>query len=182
MNKYKNLMAATGAALLLGSGSALASGSSAGIYYSDFGDLDGFGIEGSFHITDQFRLFGDLTFLDDGPAELDIVRMGGGFVIPMNDQMSIEVGGSFQRWDFTIGDDDAIGIHGLMNFSVTREFHLQAKAEYLMFDDIDESDIVLGFRGTFDITREFSVFGGVEIYNHDAIDETNLKIGASFNF
>jgi hypothetical protein len=187
MKDCKRLTATAAAALLLASGNAMASGSSAGFYYADFGDLgDGFGVEGSFMLGENARLFGDLTFVDEGSFELDIVRIGGGFVIPMDETMSMEVGGSFQQWDFSTlfgsFDDNAFGLHGIFNFSPTPQFHLQAKLEYLMFDDIDDDDIVLGFRGTFDISREFSVFGGVEIYNHDFLDDTMLKIGASFNF
>ncbi len=192
MHYSKKLIGSTAAALVLASGNALASGS-AGVYYADFGDGgDGFGIEGSFMLGDSFRLFGDVTMVDEEGFETDIVRIGGSFVLPMSEQMSIEVGGSFQNWEMTFSDpffgtmsadDDAIGLHGILNFAVTPEFHLRASAEYLMFDDLDDEDFVLGFRGTYFVTPEISVFGGVEIYtNDDLFDESLLKIGASFNF
>jgi len=188
MNIKRNCVAGAAAAVFcLSSAGAMAQGSSVGGYYADLGDGDGFGFEGSFLIGDSVRLFGDVTMVDDGGFELDIVRIGGSYVIPMNDQMSFEVGGSFQNWEMTVPffgsmDDDALGVHGILNFSITPQFHLNAKAEYLMFDEADDDDIMLGLRGTFDITPEFSLFGGVEIYNHDTIDDNMIKLGASFNF
>jgi len=188
MTDYKKLTTTAAAALLLASGNAMASGSHAGFYYADFGDWgNGFGLEGSFMLGDNFRLFGDLTFVDDDPVELDIVRIGGGYVIPINQQMSFEVGGSYQNWDWTVPffgsmDDNAFGLHGRLSFAVSEQFHLNGGLELLFFDDIDDDEVVISARGTFFLNPEFSLFGGFEAYTGDAVDETMIKIGASFNF
>ena len=192
MTDYKKLTTTAAAALLLASGNAMASGSHAGFYYADLGDWgDGFGLEGSFKLGDNFRLFGDLTFVDDGPFELDIVRIGGGYVIPMNQQMSFEVGGSYQNWDMSFDDpffgsmsedDNAFGLHGRLNFAVNEQFHLNGGLELLFFDDADDDEVVVSARGTFFLNPEFSLFGGFEAYTGDVVDDTMIKIGASFNF
>ena len=184
INRKQFALAAAGA-FALSSGAAMAQGS-VGAYYADFGDLDGFGLEADFVVADQFRLFADVTMLDEGDVEQDIVRFGGGYLMQMNDQMSLEFGASFQNWDFSNPffsfDDDAIGVHGALNYAVTPEFTFTAKAEFLMFDMMDDDDSVIGLRGSYNVTPEIAIFGGADIYNHDVIDETLIRFGASFNF
>jgi len=179
MSYYARYLAV--AVITLFSGGALASGS-AGIFYADFGDMDGFGLEGDVRLGESFRLFGDVALLDDAAGELDIVRLGGAYVITLNEALSLDFGGSYQDWDGVL-DDQAFGLHGGLRYAFTPSFTVSASLEYLMFDERDDDDIVLGLRGTFDLNPEFSLFAGLEMYtNDDIIDENLLKIGARFNF
>lgn len=193
MTQIHKVAATALAAIALASGNAMASGS-VDVYYADWGDYgDGFGVEGSFVIADSVRLFGELRSVEDSDlnAELDITRFGAGFLIPMNDQFTLEVGGSLQNWElssqtffgnFSV-DDDVIGLHGIATVDVAENFHVRGSVEYLMFDEADDETGVIGFRGTFDLTPVFSVFAGVDLFtNDDVVDEDLLRLGASFNF
>lgn len=193
MTQAHKVAATALAAIALASGNAMASGS-VDVYYADWGDNgDGFGVEGSFVVADSVRLFGELRSVEESDlnAELDITKFGAGFIVPMNDQASVEVGGSLQNWDLSAQtffgnfsvDDDVIGLHGIATFDVADNFHLRGSVEYLMFDEADDETGVIGFRGTYDITRTFSVFGGIDLFtNDDVVDEDLIRLGASFNF
>ncbi len=192
INKKQVVLAAV-AALGLSAGQAMASGQ-AGLYLADFDDVgDGFGLEGHFDVTPTVRLSGDLLSVDedDFNTELDILRLRGGYLLHLvDDDLELEIGGSFQNWDRTMpdgmggtmsADDDAFGFHVQAAFSVTPEFSIGGGFEYVTFDDelFIEDETIINLRADYALGN-FGLFFGYDMY--DEMDNDLIKIGGAFRF
>ncbi|MDQ2069623.1 hypothetical protein [Natronospira bacteriovora] len=160
-----------------------------GVHYTDFGDGfgDGFTLSGEFGLGDSFLLHGDFSSLESDVLETDILRIGADWLMPLNEEMRLRVGGRFQNWDVTVPgpfgggyDDNAIAVGAGLDYFLSETFRLEARGEYLTFLDDDVDDFVLSFGAAWR-SGLIGLSGQVEAYTGD-VDETRIQLGLHFHF
>jgi hypothetical protein len=146
--------------------------------YDDFDS--GIGLHGHVDVIPQARLSGQFTSAD----LLDRLRFGGGYLLPLESVgLELELGGSYQFWDFDgPPEDDVYGVHAIGSYEVMEELDVSGKLEFVTFDILGQDSPVIGFGAGYDITPQFSAGLDVEIFLDDFIDQTFLQLGASYRF
>ncbi len=176
-------------ALMLASSGAIASGLSYSYGELRYVDLesnvfteeaDGFQLGGSYRIDQQYFVFGQYADLDTdfGPVDGDLsqLKIGGGYIYPLNDRVDINSTLALVREDIDVdgvGDDDDIGfqitggartmltneieVRGAFVFAdvLDRNVYLEVAADYYFTDNL-VAGITIEFAGDNDVLT----FGG----------------------
>ncbi len=143
--------------------------------YADWDDADsGFNLGVSYLLQPEIRLFLNYTNTD-----LDHLRIGAGKIFPMENNLSLEVGASYQNIDVGVADDNGIGLRGILRAEVMPELTLAGRLEYVLFDDFDNETIV-GLDADYRFTNELSGFVSFDFFNE--LDNNLVKLGARLHF
>lgn len=145
-------------------------------------DGDGFGINGSFAIADNFYAFGgyratDFDFNIDGTN----FNLGLGYNRALSDVLDIVAGLSYEyvELDSAFGsvDDNGFGLGVGLRFAATPELELNAGINYVDLSD-SGSDTSLNFRGLYNFTPAIALAVGAGFSD----DATSFSIGGRFYF
>lgn len=143
--------------------------------YADWDDADsGFNLGVSYLLQPEIRLF--LNYTD---TDVDHLRIGAGKIFPMENNLSLGVGASYQNIDVGVADDNGIGLHGILRAEVMPELTLAGRLEYVLFDDFDIETIV-GLDADYRFTNELSGFVSFDFFNE--LDNNLVKLGARLHF
>lgn len=129
-------------------------------FSGDF-DGDGFGIAGSFALTDQWHLFaGYSTAGLDFDVDLDQLRLGGGFHTGLTNNVDLVAELAYVRLDastsFGSVDDDGFGLSvGVRGMSADR-LELAAFVDYLELDDSGDDTSLRG-EAWYNFTETFAL-------------------------
>lgn len=179
--RIRNTICASAAGLCLAAGSAQAIEGEVGGHFANYDDFDsGVGIHGHLDVIPQARLSGQFTSAD----LLDRLRFGGGYLLQLDSLgLELELGGSYQFWDFDgPPEDDVYGVHAIGSYAVLDELDVRGKLEFVTFDIMEQDSPVIGFGAGYDITPQITAGLDVEIFLDDAVDQTFLQLGASYRF
>lgn len=145
------------------------------IGFADWSDFDnGFNLAGSFMAQQNLRLFAGYTDTD-----LEHLRVGAGWIVPLEPGFDLEFGGSINYFDVGPVDDTGLGLHAIARITPIAELTLAGKLEYILLDDFD-NEIVLAFDADYRFQDNISGFVNYSIY--DEIDNNLILIGARFRF
>lgn len=137
-------------------------------------DADGFRFGGSFRINKQVYAAGEWETVDfdDSDVDLDILRLGAGYIRPLNQQFDLnaEVQLIRAKFDWGLDDDTENGwsISGGVRGMATREIQVRAM---LIFEDIENRDayVTLGadyfFQANVSAGVEMDVSGDYETFS-----------------
>ncbi|MDA3872452.1 MAG: hypothetical protein PF795_00635 [Kiritimatiellae bacterium] len=143
--------------------------------YADWDDFDsGFNLGVSYLLQPEIRLF--LNYTD---TDLEHMRIGAGKIFQLENNLSLELGASYQNVDAGWADDDGIGLHAILRAEVSSELTLAGKLEYVLLDDIDNETIV-GIDADYRFTNELSGFVSYDLFNE--LDNNLVKLGARLHF
>lgn len=182
MNRSIVAVALTSIAGLL-AGNVAAMEGEAGLHFVDFDEMgSGVGVHGHLDVMDQVRVRGEFSSAE----HLDLLGWSGAYVIDM-DAMEMELGGLYEFWDFEGAlEDDVYGAYGRFNYSPMEALNLYGQLKFVSFDNLGESDTVIGLGGDYAVTDQIGVSLGVDMHTSDALwgDDTPmfLRLGASFRF
>lgn len=184
MNKISQKIAivSVAGANLMAAGSASAFEGDVGIHFADFDQMNsGGGLYGHVDVMDQVRIRGEFTSAE----YLDLLGWSGAYVMDM-DPMEMEFGGLYQFWDFEGPlEDDAYGAYGRFNYSVMDDLIFYGQLKFLSFQNLDDSDTVIGLGGDYAITDQFGVNLGIDMYTNDDLwgdSPMFIRLGASYRF
>ncbi|MCC5848030.1 MAG: hypothetical protein JJU29_08040 [Verrucomicrobia bacterium] len=150
-------------------------GTHAQVAFADWSDLDnGFNLAGSFKAQENLRLFASYTNTD-----LDHLRVGAGWLVPLEPGFDLEFGGSINYFDIGPVDDTGLGIHAIARITPIAELTVSGKLEYILLDDFD-NETVLGIDVDYLFQDNISGFLNYSIYNE--IDNNLILIGARLRF
>ncbi|MGH8223316.1 MAG: outer membrane beta-barrel protein [Woeseiaceae bacterium] len=153
------------------------------VEFDDFDvDGDGFGISGSFALTEQFFLFGTYEMADfDFDVEADTFDLGGGFHAPLADNIDVVATLAYVYTEVSSGfgsvDDNGYGIGVGLRALVSPKVELNGGVEYVDLSD-SGSDTGFGAGFLFHINDMFSV-GLSGSWNDDA---SAYSLGGRLNF
>lgn len=179
--EIKQFIYAAAAGLSLAAGSAQAIEGEVGGHFASYDDFDsGIGIHGHVDVIPEVRLSGQFTSAD----LLDRLRFGGGYLLELDSiGLELELGGSYQFWDFDgPPEDDVYGVHAIGSYAVMEKLDVRGKLEFVTFDILDQDSAVFGFGAGYDITPQISAGLDVEIFLDESVDQTFLQLGASYRF
>lgn len=159
----------------------------------DFGpvddDGDGFGVKGAFQVGNQLFLTGEYQSVDydDTNVDLDQFRLGA----DLGPGAGASGKGLYGRAEYVNidgdggGDQDGIGGHVGFGLPLSQELRLHAEAGYLLLDDIDGPEFLVG--ATYRVAQNFGVFADYRVSCLDPdgggdVDISDLRIGARFYF
>lgn len=147
------------------------------------GDIDGDGLtlSGSYELTDEWHVFASYGSSDlDFDIDLDDLRIGAGYVFPLNDEVDIYGRVLYIDQDVDVpgfGDagDDGLGLQGRIRARMTPELELEGGIQYI---DVGDNDTSLQIAARYHFTEDFSAgigltFGG---------DADGIGINARFQF
>lgn len=184
MNSISKKLAITGlAGAALMAGNAQAIDGDVGLHFADFDQLDtGAGLHGHIDVMEQVRIRGEFTSAE----YLDLLGWSGAYVLDMA-PMEMEFGGLYEFWDFEGPlEDDVYGAYGRFNYSIMKGIGLYGQLKFLSFDNLDDSETVIGLGGDYAITDQFGVKLGIDMYTNDDLwgDDTPMfiRLGASYSF
>lgn len=150
-------------------------------FSGDF-DGDGFGIGGSFALNDQWHLFAGYSTADlDFDVDLDQLRLGGGFHMPISNNVDFVAEFSYVRLDastsFGSVDDDGFGLSiGARGMAADR-LELAGWLDYVELDDSGDDTSIRG-EAWYNFTETFAL--GFSASSGD--DVTQYGIGGRVYF
>jgi len=163
---------------------------SLGAYYSmvdtGFDDGDGFGIRGWASLNGPWFVHGEYAMLglDDSGADIDELRLGGGFAGEIQRGTMWLVKGEYISFGGD-ADEAGFGVHGGLMFMASDAFGLFGTLGYLTTDNTDGLEFNVGGKMAF--TKEWagvvdyrSYMGNLDPNGDFDVDE--LRLGASYSF
>lgn len=155
-------------------------------------DGDGFGLRGWGMVSEKVFLHGEFqsTETDDAGLETDQLRLGGGVVLPLSDQVWFI--GSLEYIDlelsipgFGSGDTDGYGAHAGLALQATPQLGFYGSLGLVELDDSDGIEFTLEARYNF--TESVSGFIDYRSTDQegdggDEITITDLRLGIGFHF
>jgi hypothetical protein len=165
------------AALFCGSLSAEPNYNFAQVHYGHGSDgIDGgLGIAGSFRVHPNAYVFGEFSSYDN----LDRVVLGGAWTTALDRVSSIDVGASWQMWDYGPVDSDDFEIFAGYRNRVTQQMTLRGQVSFYN-RDLGDNDLVLAGGGIFDINNEISAFADLEYFTDGSF--SIFRVGLRYNF
>jgi len=124
-------------------------------------DGDGFGISGSFALTDRFAVFGGYQMADfDFDVESDTVELGGLFHAPVSDTVDLVTSLSYVSVEFDMPgfgsfDDDGFGLGLGLRTMASPQLELNGGVSYVDLDDSGD-DTTFGAGIRYHFTESFS--------------------------
>ena len=116
-------------------------------------DGDGFGVEGSFAVSDSFFLFGDYgmaEFSEQGQTvDLDALSLGIGWHTAISDRMDFVTGVSYEWAEVSAAgfgsvDDSGYGLGVGLRFQASDAIELNGGIDYVDYGDGDDTSFGLG--------------------------------------
>ncbi len=150
-----------------------------GVDPSGASTLDGFGLEASVALQENFHLMGNFLRAKDSPFTLQRTRVAGGYNMAVNPRTDFvaRLGWSFAKFSQSnVGsakDDGVFGQVGVRGM-VTPDLELNT---FLTYDDVEEK-VSFDVGGVYNFTPEFSALLG---YTYSSSLET-WNIGLRYNF
>jgi len=143
-------------------------------------DGDGFGINGSFEIAENYFLFAEYSSLGfDFSVDLNQLAVGVGGHWPISSTLDFVGTLSYEDAEVDSGfgsiSEDGFGIGVGLRGALARNFQWEAGIDY---SDLGDSDISFGVDGRYYFTQSFAIGGGVDIDD----DVTVFSLGARFEF
>jgi opacity protein-like surface antigen len=146
-------------------------------------DGDGFGIKGSFALTDTLHFFADYTTRDFKRVDMSQYDLGLGAHWGLQQNLDfvgelgyvkaeVEVDTPFGSFE---ADEDGFGVGAGLRFRAGRKVELDGMIKYV---NLDDSDTSLSLGGRYYFSPGFALVGGFLV--DDDINEWNL--GARFEF
>ena len=150
-----------------------------GVDPSGASSLDGFGLEASVELQQNFHLMGNFLRAKDSPLTLQRTRVAGGFNMPVNPTTDFvaRLGWSFAKFSVSnVGSNKEDGVFGQIGVRgmVTPDLELNS---FLTYDDVEEK-VSFDVGGVYNFTPEFSALLG---YTYSSSLET-WNIGLRYNF
>ncbi|MGQ0529230.1 MAG: outer membrane beta-barrel protein [Panacagrimonas sp.] len=152
-------------------------------------DGNGFGLKGAFQVHKSIFLTGEYQGVeyDDSNADLDQIRLGAAFG-PGAGAASEGIYGRAQYIDLDLdGADDQDGFGGHVGYAlpVNKQFHLHGEAGYVLLDDLDGPELLVG--ATYKFTPNIGAFADYRMSFLDVdgagdLDLNDLRVGARFYF
>jgi hypothetical protein len=143
-------------------------------------DGDGFGVEGSFELNDEWHAFAAYGNADlDFGVDLDSWLIGAGYVFPLQDDLDVYGRVMYVKMDADVPgpdpDDDGLGLQVRVRGRVNDQFEVEGGVQYL---NVDDSDTSLQAEGRYYFRDDFSVglgltFGG---------DTDGIAVSARYSF
>lgn len=154
--------------------------------------FDGFGLNGSFSVADNWMLFADYKAVSEdangASADLDMLSAGAGYYQGVSENTDLFATASVERLDvsgssggFSASDDETgFGIGVGVRSMITSTFELSAKVDYV---NIDSADVVRAKADAFYyFTDNISVGVGYEMYRPSDVDLDIDTLNASFRY
>ena len=141
---------------------------------AEVGSIDGDGIQagGSYRLNNDFYIAGSYETLDfDFGNDIDIITLGGGYILPLNAQWDANFALSYVNVDVNSFDDSgyslAAGVRGMM----TPKIEGRATVTYI---DIDDDDTFITLAGDYFMLPHLSV--GLEVDLGGDLDTVSLGV------
>jgi hypothetical protein len=120
-------------------------------------DGDGFGVEGSFEISESFFLFGGYTAAElESTVDVDFLSAGVGWHTPLSEQMDFVAGFSYENVDTDFGDEDGYGVNVGLRYQATDAVELNGGINYIDYGN-DGDDTAFGLRVLVGVTDNIDV-------------------------
>lgn len=153
-------------------------------------DGNGFGVKGEFQVHQKLFLNGEFQTVDyDDNFDVDQIRLGG-TMGPGAGSKSEGVFGRVEYINFDAGpgsDQDGIGGHVGYALPMSKEFRLHGQVGYVMLDDIDGPELLLG--ASYQVAPNIALVGDyrasfleVDGPGNADFDVSDLRLGARFLF
>lgn len=144
------------------------------------GSLGGFGLRGSFALSESAHLVADYVRLSEGPLTLGTTTLAAGFNMPVAATTDVvaRVGFVNARADLTgFGDADDNGwmAQGGIRSMLTPAFEVNA---FLTYTDVAGADTSVGIGAAYHFTDAFGAFGNVDFADGDSL----AVVGIRFSF
>jgi len=125
--------------------------------YDGFGgDADGFGIEASVAISEQFHLFGGYAGTElDNSVDADGWTAGVGFNTPLSESMDAVIRASYVSVEVGPFDDDGFAIGAGVRVAASEAIELDVGLSYVDTDSGNDTSVDAGF--LFNINDSFAV-------------------------
>jgi opacity protein-like surface antigen len=140
----------------------------------DYGPEDdsGFRIAGSGNIHDNFALIGEYTDVGD----LDTITAGLLFHTPLNNQVDLNLGATFEHADAGPWDDSGYGLRGGVRWQLMDRIELNPELRYV---DIGggSGDTSMRLAGLFAMTPEVDLQAALQ-----GGDDDRFEVGVRYNF
>ncbi|MGQ0697084.1 MAG: outer membrane beta-barrel protein [Panacagrimonas sp.] len=156
---------------------------------SDDADGDGFGVKGAYEVgTSSVFFTGEYQSVDydDIDADIDQLRLGAAFGPGAGSVGEGLYGrGEYVSIDFADEDQNGFGGHVGYGLPVTKEFRLYGEAGYLLLDDVDGPELLVG--ATYQFAPNLAAFGDfrnsfLDVDGGGDLDLSQFRIGARFLF
>ena len=146
----------------------------------DDSDGDGFRVNGSYDLGNNWIIVGGITALDfNNNVDGDILEFGGGYVWRYTPEWDIVGTARFVRADFSgpggSADENGFALSGGVRGFLAPKFELRGSVNHI---DIDDSDTYLEIAGDYYFTQKFSAGLSLEF----AGDNDLFSIGARYFF
>ena len=144
-------------------------------------DGTGLGIKGWGSVADNIFLNGEFQTADLDGTDVDQLRFGGGYWMPLN-QPGLSVFGRGELIQIEIGrfDESGWGLHGGGMLQINPQLSAHASLGLLDVGDEDGFEFLLG--GTYMVSPELGGFIEYRDFGGDFVDLTDIRIGATYYF
>jgi|GEM_PF-3166609 len=144
--------------------------------FADWEDYDnGYSVSGSYLANEQVRFFAE--YID---TDLEHLRAGGGYIFPLENNLSLELGGSYNEVETGFFDEEGFGVHGIARLETEQGLTLSGRLEELFFDELN-NETVVGFGADYGLTSTTSVFAEYDLYL-DEFNQNLFTVGARLHF
>ena len=139
-------------------------------------DGDGFQLGGSFRINNDFYVIGSYQTLDlDFNNDIDTLKIGAGYILPINGQWDANFSLSLVNRDVNSNDDNGFSASAGVRGMLTPKIEGRAAVNYI---DVNDSDTFITLGADYFVLRNLSV--GVEADLSGDLD--TVSIGARYYF
>lgn len=151
-----------------------------GSYLNVDGDLDGFGLAGSFAVSSNMHLYGEYEHAEDGPLEARTALLAFGLNHGISDTTDV-VGriGWAKGWveldPILDADDDGFMAEVGLRSALSPNFEVNG---FLRHVDVADADPSVRIGGLFGVTPALGISGGVEFTE----DDTVYRVGLRYSF
>lgn len=154
-------------------------------------DGDGFGLKGRFLVSEQLFIAAEYQAVeyDDSELELDQLRVGVGFTMPINITLNFVgqveyINAETDAPGVSSESDDGFGVHAGLEAALAPQFSLYGRVGFVSVDDSDGPEFLVGAR--FKVTPNASLFADYRASRFSDsgtdLDLDDLRIGAGFHF
>lgn len=138
-------------------------------------DADGAFIGGKYQINPNVYLNGEFTFVEEGSADINLLTLGGGYIVPLNTTTDAYAGINFERVDTDGYDDNGYSLAAGVRSMVTDVVEVTGELGYY---DVSDGDITFKVGGNYYISPELSVGASYKFMDGGDI----MQLGARYAF
>lgn len=138
------------------------------------GDDDGFRIAGSFDVLSPVAVFAEYNDVD----HIDQLSIGGLWHMPLNNQLDLNLGGSYERFDYQHGDDSGYGLRADLRWMMPNtRLELDPGIRYIDLGGHNGDATSARLGAQYQLTAALDLQAAVQ-----AGDDDRLEAGVRYNF